>query len=723
MNDIKTKNSSPKSSENQLDAQLQGGVNEDSIDEELLALAPPPPSVQQAIFIIVIIAFSFMLLYLFWPELRYFMKGFSDPVTLGEAADLKNTDLKSDSFVKVDGVPLVNRTVTFSTGTKWFSGDIYRKMAPISGNPNLLVQWHTNNPNIKQTKDTLTPPSAFAGRLKRREDLSKNYNKFWPFYDCLRLHSTSQCKFCIGKTDLAECRSVFTCVDNYPIEVCDQTAFYTREEIQEKVQKLKTEIQRQASSDLVAEMQLNEKALAALDNIDVLANLVTIEEMFDRVDMLPVSGDRKSDAFALKKKIFNLLVEALEIKLRHPLEKMASLSPALRIRLETVETNLAAAQKALSDVRSAKAKLKPLVDVNTEFAEFVELIREIQENLHRVTEGGDALKDWSLDGSESGSLLLAKVRDLDAKLATVKLAPKTETPSDGKTDASPGSDETDDSATTNDSSTSNSTDDDSSSAAVARIAPPALTTDTDSDMKLTDATLATIHSQLDQAVNRVAEVGRVLIHLTPGEVPEVDKWASSTDIVGSLPKPLRADHVFKHFEQLKKMLAGITPKADTSLKTRYRTLLETENEKEATVQSLSATSGLAELTLVQNFKALKRSVENVKTESQLSQSVDMWRQLNGRFAGEEFYPGDLSNFPKEQKALVALVKRANLLALETEVSALEKTFASPIYVLLDDEKPTDSPWILFVYIVVPFMLIFNIRKLLRFIADWRQHGL
>ena len=173
--------------------------HEEEVDEELLALAPPPPGMRQVFFILVILAFSILILVLFFPELRYFAKGFDDPVALGEASDVDLNAFQKESYVSVEGLPLVNRTLSFSTGAKWFSGDIFRKMAPLSGQPNLLVQWSSHNPDIRQLKDTMSPPAAFAGRLKHREDLGRNYDKFWPFHDCLQMHSTSRCKYCIGR--------------------------------------------------------------------------------------------------------------------------------------------------------------------------------------------------------------------------------------------------------------------------------------------------------------------------------------------------------------------------------------------------------------------------------------------------------------------------------------------------------------------------------------------
>ncbi|MBN2717564.1 MAG: hypothetical protein JXX14_17060 [Deltaproteobacteria bacterium] len=738
MNDTKNDIKSQKSEITQADDDLVNFANsashDESVDEELLALAPPPPSLQHAIFILIIIGFSFVLMVLFWPELKYFLKGFADPVSLGEAADLESQQLTSDSYVSLEGVPLVNRTVTFSTGTKWFSGDIYRKMAPVSGNPNLLVQWHTSNPDIKQVSDALKPPSSFAGRLKRRTDLSENYNKFWPFYDCLKLHSTSQCKFCIGKANLDECRPIFTCVDNYPIEVCDQTAFFTREEIEEKIGKLKSELQRRPSADLTNELAMNEKALTATGNIAVLADLVSIEEMFDRVAMLEVTDDRKADAFNLKKELFGYLLDALEIRLRTPIEKMASLTAPLKRKLLETQSALDAVRAEIEKLEREKLALGPLVDVSAELAEFVELVREEQEKLRRVDESSERLKDWQLDGTESGAVLLARVRDLSARLAAMKLRPKATVESDKKVSA-----DSDESPVADSGTVQNAQDTDSVGSGVDHsatndtAASEAVTNDTaandavadavSGDAQLTDPVLAAIDAQLNGAVERVAEVGRKLIILSPGEAPKLDAWAKSTDIVGFLPKPLRADHVFKSFEDLQKMLADVTPTAKTSLKSRYRALVEQQKQKRETEKQLAGTSGLPELRLVARFDALRQTSQKIDSEASLGEAVDRLRQLSGQYAQQEFYPWDLSNYPKVKAELGALIDKAGLPALEARVTAFEKAFAPAMYVLLDDEKPTDNPWILFVYIAVPIMLVVNLKKLLRFIADWRQYGL
>ena len=732
----------PSGSDDALDNELQSATaGDDAIDEELLALSPPPPSLQQAIFIVMIIGFSFVLLYLFWPEMRYFLKGFVDPVPLGEAADLQSKALESDSFVKVDGVPLVNRTVTFSTGTKWFSGDIFRKMAPISGNPNLLVQWHTPNPEIKQANDALTPPASFAGRLKLREDLSENYNKFWPFYDCLKVHSTSQCKFCIGKSNMDECRPIFTCVDNYPIELCDQTAFNTREELEKKVAKLKSEVQSDTSEAVARELAQDERALAALENINTLSELVVLEELFDRLSLLAVPEARNGDILALKKTLFAKQMNALEILLRMPIEKIASLSGALRQKLREEKANLERVEAELAELSRQEQALGPLLDVSTEVAEFVALVREQQRKLRRIDQSTAPLAEWKLDGNETGLVLLNRVRDLSAMLSEMKLSPKNA--EEDKPPVAVDTESADASAVSTDTDAEPQTDSAEKSASEAASAQnsPAQSNDaqdavpppvprspidaqTETDLApLEDPVLSAIDTQLNQAVARVAEIGRKLIRLSPGESPALDKWARSTDIVGSLPKPLRADHVFKAFEQLKEMLANVEPASEQSLKARYRSLLDTKKEKQALQKKLSATSGLAELELVDRWEALKKSTGNIKSEPELKAAVNRLHELSGLYARQEFYPRDLSNYPEVQKALRTLLNDADLPSLTARVTALESEFASPMYILLDDEKPTDNPWILFVYIVVPLMLVINIRKLLRFIAEWRQYGL
>lgn len=696
------------------------------IDEELLALSTPPPSIQQAIFIVIIIGFSLLVLGLFWPELRYFVKGFGEPTTLGEAADLDTHQIVSDSFVKVDGVPLVNRTVTFSTGTKWFSGDIYRKMAPLSGNPNLLVQWHTSNPQIKQAKDSLTPPSSFAGRLKKREELSENYSKFWPFYDCLKLHNTSQCKYCIGKSNLDECRPVFTCVDNYPIEVCDYTAFNTKEEVVEKIEELKAELQQRVSSDLTAELEAYQKALGAYENLGILSDVVQLEELFDRASMLEAKGEQQKQLLDTRVKILSHLVKTLEIRLTHPREKIATLSPALKQKLAQKKNDLATAHKELKRLVVEKKALRPLLDIHVELSDFVVLVKEQKAKLLRVDKGSETLADWKLDGKETGLVLLQKIQDLSAKLATLSLRPK-----EGQATASEqsiGNDGTDsqdtdtlesaaeDTANTSEQNTEQVASDENVSPegdTEQPVVEPSLSVPT-------EPTLARIDSQLDDAIERVAVLGRVLTIVTPQDVPKLNQWAGKTDIVGSLPKPLRAEHVFKSFEMIAKSLKAASPTQTATLKARYRTLRDANKVTQQKIESLRATSGLAQLELVGEFNALQQLMKTAKSEKWVKEVSHRWKQISASYANKEFYPWDLSNYPKERQSLAQLMNNVNLAGLEEDIHSLEKELSAPMYVLLDDEKPTDNPWILFVYIAVPIMLVVNFRKLLRFISEWRQ---
>jgi hypothetical protein len=76
----------------------------------------------------------------------------------------------------------------------------------------------------------------------------------------------------------------------------------------------------------------------------------------------------------------------------------------------------------------------------------------------------------------------------------------------------------------------------------------------------------------------------------------------------------------------------------------------------------------------------------------------------------------LNNYPKLQKELSDFIKKSRIPQIESEVKKLEALHPSTMWVLLDKEKPSDNPWVLFIYIVIPIMIIINTRKLLRFIA-------
>jgi hypothetical protein len=196
---------------------LRGALpgDDEPVDEELLALSVPPPSPRQALFILVVLGLSLFMLAWFFPDLRYLLRAFEEPADLGEAADLHPGRFEAQSIVRLHGIPMTNRTLAFSKGVRWFS-DTARKVFPLAGRPELLVEWRIpakerayRDPDVNPEGERL--PFDFQGRLVPRADLGARYERIWLFYDCLEGYSVRECKLCLGAGGMEQCRQRIAC--------------------------------------------------------------------------------------------------------------------------------------------------------------------------------------------------------------------------------------------------------------------------------------------------------------------------------------------------------------------------------------------------------------------------------------------------------------------------------------------------------------------------------
>ncbi len=198
------------------DPRTPAAGEDEPVDEELLALGPPPPSPRQAVFVLVVLGLSVFMLVWFFPDLRYLLRAFAEPQDLGEAADVYPGGFESHALVRLHGIPMTNRTIVFSKGVRWFS-DTTRKVFPLAGRPELLVEWQIpgeqrayRDPDVNPESERL--PFDFEGRLMPREDLAARYERIWLFYDCLEGYSVRECKLCLGAVDMEQCRQRIACV-------------------------------------------------------------------------------------------------------------------------------------------------------------------------------------------------------------------------------------------------------------------------------------------------------------------------------------------------------------------------------------------------------------------------------------------------------------------------------------------------------------------------------
>lgn len=174
----------PPAEERSADAQ----VVDDDIDEELLALSAPPPSLRFALITALVLVLSVAMLVWFFPDLSYLIQGLGEPQHLGEASDVDVAALEDNSYVSLEGIPWITRTLVFQKSRRWFAmSDNSCKMFPLTGQAKILVQWDIppehkvyRDPHVDPT--SLALPTYFEGRLVRKGQLGRNYNKVWLFF-------------------------------------------------------------------------------------------------------------------------------------------------------------------------------------------------------------------------------------------------------------------------------------------------------------------------------------------------------------------------------------------------------------------------------------------------------------------------------------------------------------------------------------------------------------
>ena len=161
---------------------------DDEVDDELVQLSGPPLDFRFVLITGLVMVLSVAMLVWFFPDLRFLLRGIEEPTPLGEAPDIELSTLSDNSFVSVEGIPWVTRTVVFQESRKWFAlSDNSTKMFPLMGQSHVLVQWKVpskhkayRDPSVDPTR--LALPTFFKGRLVRKSSLGKGYNRVWNFF-------------------------------------------------------------------------------------------------------------------------------------------------------------------------------------------------------------------------------------------------------------------------------------------------------------------------------------------------------------------------------------------------------------------------------------------------------------------------------------------------------------------------------------------------------------
>ena len=158
-----------------------------AIDEELLDLSGPPVSLRYGLITLLVIGLSIVMLVWFFPEFKYLMSGIGGPRPLKDAADIDLSTLENNTYVSVEGIPWVTKTVAYQDGIKWFAlSDTSRKLFPLMGQRKLLVRWTVpqkdkayRDPQVNPSSPAL--PGYFEGHLLRYDNYSSRYQHIWNF--------------------------------------------------------------------------------------------------------------------------------------------------------------------------------------------------------------------------------------------------------------------------------------------------------------------------------------------------------------------------------------------------------------------------------------------------------------------------------------------------------------------------------------------------------------
>ncbi len=683
-----------------------GPTREEEVDEELLALAPPPPSIRQAIFVGLVLALTIVMLVWFSPELRYFLRSFEGPVHLGEAPDIDTGSLSSHTYVSINGLPMINETLVFNEGVKWFAqSDTERKMFSLSGQPDIFVQWAMPDEHKAYRDPEFDPvspplPAFFEGHLIRRGELGPNFDKVWIFFDCLNVHTVSRCKYCLGRTSMDSCREAFTCLERNTSEQCGELLERSADGLASEIEDLENKVSSGESP------QENRKKIAHLTDLKmsfreqgVAVKAVRLEEMSARADrLLRMVGDRereRRDLESIRTEVLGMQFEDIVTRAGKPASVVESFKgddrKQLDLALERYRKLVEAEPAKIEDLKAIQA----VIEIGNGLERLKERLAWIDERIVKLSPANmGPLKKLKLDSEKStGAQILAAVEMLEQALSKPP-GPGEETVADaGPADNRPG-------------------------ANIDEIEEP--------DVKRTLLALRAIASRADSLQDRVAFV-------EPGQIPDFDKWATKSNTVLHLcrstlrdgckiPKGLRTDEIIGALDRLEKMLEGVVPEDGEvpALSSKLDQGIDNLDEIRKGIQELEARFGIVELEVIEPLDALRKSIAFLADKPEGAPKVTRELERVRRMMMERgFYSTQLKGMPEELAAIEKTLDARILSKLDERLDALAATIDRSDWVLVDGEVPIDNIWVLFVYLLLIAMIVVNVRKLWRFWLAWR----
>ena len=688
---------------------------DEEVDDDLIALSPPPPSARLMLFTSAILILSIVMLGWFVPELRFFLAQFGGAKDLGEAADIDVGALRSHSFVTVDGFPLVQRTLAFKEGVKWFMlSDNMRKFFPLAGQPHLFVQWaETDAYKAYRDPDSnpgvMGPPSHFKGHLVSREDLGKNYDRVFVFYDCLKNHYLGRCNLCLGKSTMEACRDTFVCAENNDKEMCETLLSRPAADIDQDIDAAK-----QAGD--AKKRQSLEALRAAKQAHDVSVRSVRLEELITQADRLEdaardtPSADRET-ILKIQKQLLVMRTKELEIRATNAFRTVGSLGKEKIQAIRTAATRLPGLEKSVQAHTETLKLMNILIDIGDELDRLKKRCLDLKKKAVLLSpEEIAALADFD-PADKKGTEINTAIAALESAVAEKERARYQTFLATTAADKDPSQHNTPDA----------DGDDVPDAGAAEPPRPPSPPLPEVSKALAADVSYQKLMNNLDAVARRAVTLVNKIRVLMPGMIPAFDKWAAKPDVLGVIPEGLREVRVIGALGDLERMLlsASIPEGEDaTLLAAAYNSRIDQLNAAKKELKAIESMPGIREVRIVDKLTAIKNAIQkNGNASGSFRQEIDA---LVAEMMSAGLYLSNLKGAPEETAGLSRLLAPEQLEAAAQQLDTVEAGLSPGDWVLIDGEIPMDKLWVPAVYLMLLIMIFVNLRKLWRFYLAYKE---
>ena len=236
-----------------------------------------------------------------------------------------------------------------------------------------------------------------------------------------------------------------------------------------------------------------------------------------------------------------------------------------------------------------------------------------------------------------------------------------------------------------------------------------------------DPQVVRVQKLLGEARDRVNRLSESISLVRPSDSKAFVDWVVAPDIMGEIPDALRLQKVFGSLEKIERMLASADPRKETpQLRDRLATLFADLESLKKEMKKIEDENGIKAMEVV----ALIKSID---IPSSKETPVDFAEKTKEKLVGakqlmvqNEFYIFNLKHHPKALEAFESLLKRAAVQKTEEGFEAISRKYKKGEFVLVHGEKGSDNPIVIIVYLILPFMIVMNLRRLRHFWVAWRS---